>query len=159
MHDTTVANDVRARIETLLDEHRSAMHDCVEGLSGEESRRSLAPSRTTLLGLVKHLTYVEKFYFDHSITGRPLKQIGVASTPDRSFILTPDDTIVSVQAAYRAACAESRQTAAALDFDEVVSGRGSQPVWSILLRTLRDLIQHCGHAGILREQIMAARTA
>jgi hypothetical protein len=141
----------------MLDAHRDSLHDCVEGLSEEEARRSLVPSRTTLLGLVKHVTYVEKFYFDHSITGRTLKQIGVASTPDRSFILTQRDTIASIQAAYRVACEESRRMAAGHDLDEIVTGRGAQPVWSLYLRTLRDVAQHCGHADILREQIIAAR--
>lgn len=158
MNDPVLTRDLRARLETMLDEHRVSLHDCVEGLSEEEARRSLVPSRTTLLGLVKHVTYVEKFYFNHSITGRTLKQIGVASTPDRSFILTEQDTIASIQAAYRVACKESRRMAAGLALDEVVTGRGEQPVWSIYLRTLRDLTQHCGHADILREQIIAART-
>ncbi|MEO6085817.1 MAG: DinB family protein [Umezawaea sp.] len=141
----------------MLDEHRASLHDCVNGLDEEEARRSLVPSRTTLLGLVKHVTYVERFYFDHCVTGRSLKEIGVAATPDRSFILTGHDTIASVQAAHRVACAESRRVAAGLDLHEVVTGRGEQPVWSIYLRTLRDLAQHCGHADILREQVLAAR--
>ena len=157
MDDATLVGDVRARLESLLDEHRSALHDCVEGLSEEEARRRLVPSKTTLLGLVKHVTYVETFYFQHCVTGRPLKELGVAATPDRSFVLTTKDTIASVRAAHRAACEQSRQTAAGLELDEVVTGRGEQPVLSIYLRTLRDLIQHCGHADILREQILAAR--
>lgn len=158
MTGPTLTRDLRARLDTMLDEHRAALHDCVEGLSEEEARRSLVPSKTTLLGLVKHVTYVEKFYFDHCVTGRSLKELGVANTPDRSFVLTRKDTIASIQAAHRVACDESRQLAAGLDFDEVVTGRSAQPVWSVYLRTLRDLTQHCGHADILREQILAART-
>ncbi len=33
---------------------------CLEGLTEEQARRSLVPSRTTLLGLVKHAAFVER---------------------------------------------------------------------------------------------------
>ncbi|MCS7478488.1 DinB family protein [Umezawaea endophytica] len=149
--------DLRARLDVVLDEHRAALDACLDGLTEDEARRSLVPSRTTLLGLVKHATYVEKFYFDHSVTGRALQRLGVASTPDRSFVLTAEDTTASVRAAHRVACEESRRIAADLDLDQVVTGRGAQPVWSVYLRASRDLAQHCGHADILREQVLAAR--
>jgi hypothetical protein len=149
--------DLRRRLDELLDQHRQALHDCLAGLSEQEARASLVPSRTTLLGLVKHATYVEKFYFDHVITGRSLKELGVASTPARSFLLTKSDTIESVRAAHRVACQESRHTAGTLGLDQVVAGRKVRSVWAIYLQMLRELAQHCGHADILREQIRAAR--
>lgn len=149
--------DFRERLESSLDHYRTLLHDCLDGLTDEEARRSLVPSKTTLLGLVKHVTYVEKFYFEHSVTGRPLKEIGVATTPDRSFVLTKKDTIESIQQGHRNACKDSRQVAAELNLDDIVTGRNAQPVLTIYLRTLHDLIQHCGHADILREQILAAR--
>jgi len=156
--ESTPSNDaLRAQFEALLDEHRAALHDSLNGLSEEQARRSLVPSRTTLLGLVKHVTFVEGVYFDEAITGRSRKEIGIASTPDRSFILTKSDTIVSIQTAHRQACEASRRAAADLHLDDVVSGRGTQPVWRIHLIMLRELAQHCGHADILREQILAAR--
>lgn len=149
--------DFRARLESSLDHYRSLLNDCLDGLTEEEARRSLVPSKTTLLGLVKHVTYVEKFYFEHSVTGRPLEEIGVATTPDRSFVLTKKDAIDSIRQGHRDACEESRQIAAELTLDDVVTGRTAQPVLTIFLRTLHDLIQHCGHADILREQVLASR--
>lgn len=151
-------HDLRARLDELLAEHRSALHDCLAGLSEEEARASLVPSRTTLLGIVKHVTYVEKFYFDHVVTGRSLKALGVASTPDRSFVLTKKDNIESVQAAQRAACQESRRAVEALELGELVTGRGTRSVWVVYLQMLRELAQHCGHADILREQVLARRS-
>ncbi len=148
---------IRERLDTSLDFYRDHLHNCLDDLDEEEARRSLVPSKTTLLGLVKHVTYVEKFYFQHSITGRPLKDIGVASTPDRSFILTKKDTIKSVRAGHRVTCAESRHFVAGLELGDIVTGRGEQDLMTIYLRTLYDLIHHCGHADILREQILAAR--
>ena len=149
--------DLRTRLDELLNQHRWALHDCVNRLSEEEARASLVPSRTTLLGLVKHVTYVEKFYFDHVITGSSLKELGVASTPARSFILTKNDTIASVQEAHRAAFEESRRNVEELDLDQVITGRKVRSVWAIYVQMLRELAHHNGHADILREQILAAR--
>lgn len=149
--------DIRKRLDSSLDHYRTLLHDCLQGLTEEEARRSLVPSKTTLLGLVKHATFVEKFYFEHCVTGRPLKQIGVATTPDSSFVLTKKDTIESIRDAHHKACDESRQAADKLQLDDIVTGRVEQPVLTVYLRTLHDLIHHCGHADILREQILEAR--
>ena len=40
------------------------MHDSLDALTEEEARLRLVPSKTTLLGLVKHVTYVEGVWFD-----------------------------------------------------------------------------------------------
>ena len=80
----------RAQFEVFLDEHRAALTACLDGLTEEQARRSLVPSRTTLLGLVKHATFVEKVWFDEAITCQPRSEIGIPASPDESFVL--DDT-------------------------------------------------------------------
>jgi hypothetical protein len=154
---TTTGSGYRETLDGMLDEHRAALHDCLGGLGEEEVRRSLVPSRTTLLGLVKHVTFVERVWFDQAVTGRSRRQIGIPATPDASFVLRADDTVATVQAAYREVCEASRRTAAGLELDAVVTERGEHPVWRIYLHMVRELAQHCGHADILREQILAAR--
>src|SRR6185369_8565267 len=105
---------IRDQFEVFLDEHRQALNDCLEGLTEEQARRSLVPSRTTLLGLVKHATFVEKVWFDEAITCRSRAEIGIPATPDESFILEDADTIDSVQRAHREACESSRRATASL---------------------------------------------
>jgi hypothetical protein len=151
------AADLRSRLEELLDQYRAALHDCLDGLTEEEARRRLVPSKTTLLGLVKHVTYVEGVWFDQAIGGRSYAEIGIPATPAQSFTLTKNDTIASVQAAHTRRCELSRRTMAALRLDAVVDGRGPRPVWAVMLQVVRELAQHAGHADILREQILAAR--
>lgn len=129
----------------------------LDGLTEEEARRRLVPSRTTLLGLVKHVTYVEQVWFDQALTGRSLREIGAPPTPDRSFVLRQSDTIHSVRDAYAAACADSRLLVRDLNMEDEVTGRGRRAVWAIYAHMLRELAQHCGHADILREQVLAAR--
>jgi hypothetical protein len=145
----------RVQFEVFLDEHRRLLNRCVEGMTEEQVRRSLVPSRTTLLGLVKHATFVERVWFDEAITCRSRAEIGIPATPDESFVLRDDDTIATVQEAHREACELSRRNASPLGLDDLVYGnrRGPLPLRWVFLHVLRELAQHCGHADILREQL------
>jgi hypothetical protein len=90
--EDVIGQPARDQFEAFLDEHRHALSHCLDGLTEQQARRSLVPSRTTLLGLVKHATFVEKVWFDEAITRRPRVEIGIPATPDESFILHDDDT-------------------------------------------------------------------
>jgi hypothetical protein len=160
----TSAEDVtdqplRLQLDTFIDEHRAALHDCLDGLTEEQARRSLVVSSTTLLGLVKHATFVERVWFDEAVTRRSRAEIGIAATPDESFVLHDGDTIAGVQAAHRQACEDSRRATAQLGLDDLLLGnrRGPLPLRWVYLHLLRELAQHCGHADILREQITAGQ--
>jgi hypothetical protein len=158
LEPATFQRPLREQFEVFIDEHRSALHDCLNGLTEEQARRSLVASKTTLLGLVKHATFVEKAWFDEAITCRSRAEIGMPETSDESFDLDDGDTIASVQQAYRDACAASRTATADLALDDILRGnrRGPLPLRWVYLHVLRELAQHCGHADILREQIVRA---
>jgi hypothetical protein len=151
------SHPLRSQFEAFLDEHRTALNDCLDGLTEEQARRSLVPSRTTLLGLVKHATFVEKVWFDEAVTCRSRVEIGIPATPDESFILDAGDSVASVQRAHREACEASRRAASSLGLDDLVHGnrRGPLPLRWVYLHMLRELAQHCGHADILREQLIS----
>ena len=151
--------DLRRRLEELLDEYRSSLHDCLDGLSEDEARMRLVPSRTTLLGLVKHATFVEGVWFGQALDGRSYAEIGIPDTVDGSFTLQASDTIDSVRERHRRRCERSRRAMAKLDLDDTVTGRGERPVWALYTQVLRELAHHTGHADILREQILARRQA
>lgn len=154
--EDVVDRPAREQFEVFIDEHREALNRCLDGLTEEQVRRSLVPSRTTLLGLVKHVIFVEKVWFDEAITCRSRAEIGIPATPDESFDFDDDDTIATVQKAHREACEASRRAAAALELDDLVHGnrRGPLPLRWVYLHMLRELAQHCGHADILREQLL-----
>jgi hypothetical protein len=147
---------LRAQFEVFLDEHRRDLNGSLDGLTEEQARRALVPSKTTLLGLVKHATFVERVWFDEGITGRPRSEIGLPATPDDSFTLTDDDTVASVRQAHLDACEASRRATESLGLDDLLTGnrRGPLPLRWVYLHLLRELAQHCGHADILREQIL-----
>ncbi|WP_104523326.1 mycothiol transferase [Blastococcus atacamensis] len=128
-------------------------------LTEDEARLRLVPSRTTLLGLLEHITCVEGVLCDQALTGRSSRQIGFPSTPDRSFQLRREDTIVAVQRAYRkrrARCGRPPR----LGTSRTSSPAGSErPVRALYLQMLHAIAQHCGQAGILREQVRVRRAA
>ena len=148
---------LREQLDAYLDEHRAYLDAALEGLTDEEARRSLVPSRTTLLGLVKHATFVERVWFDEAVTGRPRAEIGIPETAEESWDVDDGVTVASQLAAYRAACDDSRRAIAELGLDDVLPGnrRGPLPLRWAMLHMLRELSQHCGHAEILREQVLA----
>jgi hypothetical protein len=154
--ESVIDSPLKAQFEAFVDQHRAALQDCLDGLTEEQARRSLVPSRTTLLGLVKHATFVEKVWFDEAVTGRSRAEIGIPATPDESFVLTDEDSIDTVRRAYGEACEASRRATASLRLDDVLTGnrRGPLPLQWVYLHVLRELAQHCGHADILREQIL-----
>jgi hypothetical protein len=154
--EAVINQPARAQFEAFLDEHRSVLNRCLDGLTEEQARQSLVPSRTTLLGLVKHATFVEKVWFDEAVTGRSRAEIGIPEASEDSFILQDDDTIARVQQAHREACESSRRATSSLGLDKTVYGywRGPLPLRWVYLHVLRVLAQHCGQADILREQIL-----
>lgn len=157
MPPTDWTTDLRTRLDELLEEYRAHLRAALDGLTEDEARARLVPSKTTVLGLLQHVTYVEAVWFGQAVTGQTLRDLGVASTPDRSFTLAAGATTASVLQAHEARCAVSRAILADLPLDHETTGRGTRTVWALYLQVLRELAQHSGHADILREQLLAQR--
>jgi GNAT superfamily N-acetyltransferase len=156
-YDVT-AEPLQVQFEAFLDEHRAALRGCLDGLTEEQARRRLVPSETTLLGLVKHAAYAERVWFGEAVTGRSRQEMGLPPNAADAFILTPGDSTESVRRAHDQACAASRQATAGLRLDDVLTGHwlGPLPLRWVYLHALREFAQHCGHADILREQILSS---
>jgi hypothetical protein len=69
MTDTPAKADLRADLQM----GRDAMLWKLEGLSDYDMRRPMTPTGTNLLGLVKHVSYVEMGYFG-AVFGRPIEE-------------------------------------------------------------------------------------
>jgi Protein of unknown function (DUF664) len=150
-------NDERTQLEAFVEEYRSALESTLDGLTDEQARSRLVPSATTLLGLLKHVTWMQRVWFEECIEGRPRLELGLVHSPEESFQLADDDTVTSVKAAHRQACATARAAVAGLPLGAVVTGHraGPRTLHWVYLQVLRELAHHCGHADILREQILA----
>lgn len=146
-------------VQVFIDQHRKMLLSCLDGLTEDEARTKLVASKTTLLGLVKHAIFVERVWFGEAATGKSRTELGLAAQPDQSFELNDSDSIASVQRDYAAAIELSGEVMVGQTGSDIFVGnrRGPLPVRWIQLHLLRELAQHCGHADILREQVLSAR--
>lgn len=150
--------DGDSQLVAFVDDYRRTVLASLDGLTEEQARRRLVPSLTTLLGLVRHVTFMETVWFGEAVSGTPRAELGLPESVDESFLVTDEDTIASVRAAYAETVGRSRAAMIGRRMDDVVSGHRAGPMtlrW-IHLQVLRELAHHSGHADILREQILAA---
>ncbi|MCF6523148.1 DinB family protein [Streptomyces sp. JJ36] len=151
-------DDERTQLDAFVEEYRGALEATLDGLTEEQTRRRLVPSATTLLGLLKHVTWMQRVWFEECVGGTSRRDLGLVQSPEASFRLADEDTVASVTAAHRDACAKARALVADLPLDTVVTGHrtGPRTLRWVYLQVLRELAHHCGHADILREQLLAA---
>jgi hypothetical protein len=139
--------------------HRAALEAKCAGLTAEQLvATSVAPSDLSLLGLVRHLTEMERVYLVRPLRGGDLQL--VYCTDDR-----PDGDIVGLDADLVAASwkrwyAERAEADALLDgvTDLAATSRGNRYSvrWNIL-KAIQEYAGHNGHAALIRERIDGAR--
>jgi len=156
-------NDEKATLERYLQAEREAMLWKLEGLSERELRWPRTPTGTSLLGLVKHLAFVEFGYFGDTF-GRPYdaEMPDVEADPNADLFATPDESPDDIVELYRQAWAHADVTIDSLGLDAT----GSVPWWPedrrevtlhrVLVHVITDTARHAGHADILREGIDGA---
>jgi uncharacterized damage-inducible protein DinB len=147
--------------ETLggfLDFQRATLLWKLDGLDDGQLRRAMVPSGTSLLGIVKHLAYVERSWFQSVWAGQEVSFPWTKEDPDADWRIEPDETTADVLALYHGECDRSRGIlAATASLDEVVEhprrqGWRMSRRW-ILTHMLEETARHVGHADILREQL------
>ena len=153
--ELVAAGTEREVLEAFLDFHREVLVRKVCGVSEQEARCRRVPSRTTLAGLVKHMTGVERGWFQHVLAERPIEEIGsnVGGGED-SWELAEDEMVESLVEEYRRTCEQSRRTAARFALDDAVLQRrlGRVTLRWIYVHMIEETARHVGHADILREQ-------
>lgn len=145
----------REMLNTFLDYHRATLLQKIEGLSREDlTRPSSSPSTLTLLGLVKHLAYVERSWFQWSFLNQEPSFPWSKEDPDADFRVEPEESVDDIVALYKAEVEKSRQIANAAELDAVSArpGRDHTLRW-ILVHMIEETARHNGHADFLREAV------
>jgi len=135
-----------------------------DGLSEYDVRRPLTPTGTNLLGLVKHLSIVEAWYFGTCFQ-RPFPEHlpwwDDDADANADCWATADETRAEIVDRYLRVAAHADATIDALDLD--APGRvpwwvGSEDVTlhQLLVHVVAETNRHAGHADILREQLDGA---
>lgn len=159
--DVPALVDERATLTAILDSQRSIVVGKISGLTDEQARsRPIASSTMTILGLVKHLTATERWWFSIDFAALDVPP----PWPDGDekfdgFELDDADTVTSVVAAYEAECAASRQVVADRPLDEAARAPVFQPfnLRFTLVHMIEETARHNGHLDLMREAIDGAR--
>jgi hypothetical protein len=152
------ARDVSERdlLVSWLDWHRATMVAKCEGLTAAQlGQPSCPPSELTLLGLVRHLTEIERNYLATWGGITDLPHYYSDDDPDGDFHLPDPLTETAVRQAFdtwRTECARSRRIVAGTASLDQVNAKGTPLRW-VLLYVLREYARHNGHADLLRQAI------
>ncbi len=150
----------RVALDQLLDWQRATFLGRCSGLAGEQLVRAACPPSTlTLLGLVRHMTDVERWWFRRHAAGEDLTDLYVTDEwEEADFEDLHADRAEAELAAYEAEVALARAAAAACDLDKVVPSLGhhrgrTRDVRWIYLHMIDEYGRHNGHADLIREAI------
>jgi uncharacterized damage-inducible protein DinB len=154
--------DERAMLTGWLDFHRATLALKCAGLSDAQLKTASAPPSTlTLLGLVRHLTDVERYWFRTIFDGEQnVPSYGSEQSPDDDFNALDSAPVDEVFARWRgeqAHAAKLVDRAASLDQLAVMPRRSGHPSlrW-ILTHMVEEYARHNGHADLLREGVDGA---
>ncbi|HVE98827.1 MAG TPA: DinB family protein [Mycobacteriales bacterium] len=155
---TTYVCGEREMLESWLDFHRTTLLRKCAGLDGDQLvRRSVEPSSLSLLGLVRHLSEVERWWFRRNVAGEDLAEL--YCTPESEDGDFDDLDAAQAQAdveRFLAECALARTAVLTRSLDDtfVHPRRGVEMSlrW-VYVHMIEEYARHNGHADLLRERI------
>jgi hypothetical protein len=161
--DPPLVADERTMLDAWLDYHRATLLWKCAGLSEAQLKlRSAEPSTLSLLGLVRHMTEVERSWFRRRIAGEPPTAAPPLyysdARPDGDFDDVDNADPAAMFAAFNAEVERCRAIAVGVTLDSVVpnrsnDGHGDFSVRWIYVHMIEEYARHNGHADVIRELI------
>ena len=157
--DPELVSDERTSLEQWLEYHRVTLRMKCTGLTAEQMKqRAVPPSRLSLLGLVRHMVEVERWWFRMHAAG---EDIGFLYDPDGAGLDFEDVDEADAKAdleMFERECEAARAAVAGRSLDDVVPSRGDHPervrdIRWIFMHLIEDYSRHNGHADLLREAV------
>jgi uncharacterized damage-inducible protein DinB len=155
--DSGVATvDERSTLLDYLRRYRLTLEMKCADLDAEElARRSVPPSTMSLLGLVRHMSEVERHWFRRELAGHDAAKLYcTGEDPDGDWNGAVPDVKVADEAwrSWRAEVAFAEQFVAdTADLGPL--GTTQVPLRDVLVHMIEEYARHCGHADLLRERI------
>ncbi|MGW6918543.1 DinB family protein [Kitasatospora sp. NPDC054939] len=160
--DPPFAADEATMLTAWLDFHRATLALKCEGLAEEQlRRRSVPPSGLSLLGLVRHMAEVERYWFEVVLLGGDPAAGHYWTDEDQDADFDRVDTASAAEglATWRSEVEASRRAVDGLALDAVGKrlrhGHEVSLRW-ILVHMIEEYARHNGHADLLRELIDGA---
>jgi uncharacterized damage-inducible protein DinB len=144
-----------------LEHHRAILLWKCDGLTdGQLRQRSVPPSSMSLLGLIRHMTDVERGWFQQVLLGEDAPDLYTApGERDGDFNGVDEADVAAAFSAFEAECDASRRAVAAAADLDVLSKEPSERTgeqfslrW-IVTHMIEEYARHNGHADLLRETI------
>jgi len=150
--------DLRELLDAYLDHYRDVVLRKLDGLPEEELRHSRVPSGWTPLGLLVHLTWVERRWLVWGMLGEPLDEPWGDRGPDDGWWVPEGWSAERVRAEFVAQATRSRKIISGVPAAQraALGGRFATPAeaptlgW-ILFHLLQEYARHAGHLDISRE--------
>ena len=139
--------------------HTTAVNK-LDRLDEQQARTTPLPASPVMspLGLIKHLTAVQRQHIQRTIGGQDLPSLWRSDDHDFEFRVGPEETIASVVAAYDEEWGRTQQTLRDADWSAmVVGGNGPVRAERLLADVLQESARHLGHLDVLRELIDGAK--
>ena len=139
----------------LLDWHRATLLYKCAGLTGEQlATVPIAASNLSLLGLIRHLSKVERVWFRERFAGEGVPRL--YSTPERPDADFEDVDGEQAEAAYAALLAEqetARAVVAGVSLDDSVADADGDEISLrfIYVHMIGEYARHNGHADLVRQ--------
>ena len=154
------ATDERVLLNGFLDYQRDTLDwKCSRLADAQLSTHAVPTSNATLLGLLRHMALVERFWFREVWAGERFEAEMYTRTddPDEEWNDLGSDTGVAAYERWRAEIARSRAVVAGTEdlgavFTREDSGERVSARW-ILIHMVEEYARHNGHADLLREAI------
>jgi Protein of unknown function (DUF664) len=138
--------------------HRDALAAKCDGMSDAQLvALAVPPSDLSLLGLVRHLTEMERVYLVRALEGGELRLIYCTdAAPDGDIIgLTPELSRASIERWHEERAHADRLLATAGALEATAPGNGRSVRWN-LVKVIQEYARHNGHADLIRESIDGA---
>jgi len=146
----------RPMLEGYLAWERATLRNICAGLTGEQlATRPLPSSNLSLLGLVRHMTKVERTWFRIRAAGEPVPPVfDPALGKDHDFdVLDPAEAPAALER-YVEECAAADAAVAGLSFDHTTDVHGEPfALRMVYVHMIGEYARHNGHADLLREAI------
>ena len=156
--DPRTTSDERTMLVEFLDYFRAVLERKARGLDEHQVRVRVAASSIDLLGLVRHMAEVERWWFRAVFTAEVDTGIFGDDDPDIEWHHTSDDTLAEALHHWHAEVDRARaivKVAPSLDTIAAsrASRRGDVSLRWILVHMIEEYARHCGHADLIREAI------
>jgi hypothetical protein len=146
------------QLDSWLNFYRETLLIKCDGLvEAQLKERPIATSQLSLLGLIRHMTKVERYWFEVVFLAHDVPTYySTPEDPDGDFNNLDELGLEEIVDNYQNAVAKSDECATGHNLDELAKkSRNDKTIdlrW-IYLHMIEEYARHCGHADIIRELI------